>query len=409
VACLRDQNRTEQNNNKMMMQNHHGHNPHHHPSSSPTGHTATTAMAEVSIYWDYENLPLKFGVRPTDASKAIVEAAAPFGRIVARRLYADMSRYSQGSSTYNNNNNNNMNNNGSSHWSALDSSGFDLVNTPRRNQKETVDKKMIADIFTNAWDSCRHCKPVVILLTGDGDFAYTLSKLRDRGVMSIVIHGDDGNVANILKASADMAMSFETDVLAAAAARRNQIQTMTATTTAAGGNFTTCAVSSASNDALLICKLVLNETSGQDNAWLVGSKLAVSFHGSNKHNTTPLGDDPKERYRRARNCAIQKGWLIKGRKSIVEGKDKGDIVSVANNVSGNNPSLYSMEDFYRVSIHGKMELEASPTNITTPSKNTNCMGSTIATGTGTGNTKLFVKNIPSKVSIFPLHSIPFTR
>ena len=66
--------------------------------------------------------------------------------------------------------------------SSLDSSGFDLVSTPTRNNKETLDKKLIADVLTFAWDSAVRNddkKPCVALLTGDGDYAYTLSKLRD--------------------------------------------------------------------------------------------------------------------------------------------------------------------------------------------------------------------------------------
>ena len=100
--------------------------------------------------------------------------------------------------------------------SSLDSSGFDLVNVPCRNQKETLDKKLIADCLTFAWDSAVRnddTKPAIVLLTSDGDYAYTLAKLRDRGVMTIVMVGKDCSVASILVDTADVALSLEDDVL----------------------------------------------------------------------------------------------------------------------------------------------------------------------------------------------------
>ena len=144
---------------------------------------------------------------PADASKAIVSAVSKYGRIVDRRLYFDMAQQQQQQQ---------QSSLGTHHWSALDSSGFDLVNTPRRNQKETLDKKMIADILTFAWDSAvrnDNCKPCVVLLTSDGDYAYTLSKLRDRGVMSVVMHGNNSTTAQILKSAADIPLDFQQDVL----------------------------------------------------------------------------------------------------------------------------------------------------------------------------------------------------
>jgi hypothetical protein len=91
------------------------------------------------------------------------------------------------------------------------------VNTPQRNQKETLDKKMIADVLLFCWDSATRNQSTnkgscVVLVTSDGDYAYTLNKLRDRGVSSVVIYGH-GNVADILISSADVALSLEHDVL----------------------------------------------------------------------------------------------------------------------------------------------------------------------------------------------------
>jgi hypothetical protein len=155
---------------------------------------------EVAIFWDYENVPLPGQFSSAAAAKAIVNAVSPYGRIVDRRLYYNFENFM----------------NGPRDPSSLDSSGFDLVNTPTRNQKESLDKKMIADILTFAWDMSVRGelkKPCVVLLTSDGDYAYTISKLRDRGVMTVVMLGKSCSVAKILVDCADVALSLEDDVL----------------------------------------------------------------------------------------------------------------------------------------------------------------------------------------------------
>lgn len=160
---------------------------------------------EIAIFWDYENVPLPPWCSPAEASKRVHKSVSKYGRIVERRLYFDYSKWS------------NVTAGGPRDCSSLDLSGFDLVNTPTRNTKETLDKKLIADVLTFAWDcSVRNAdqKPCVVLLTSDGDYAYTLAKLRDRGVMNVVMFGRDCSVAQILVDNADVALSFENDVLA---------------------------------------------------------------------------------------------------------------------------------------------------------------------------------------------------
>ena len=153
---------------------------------------------DVAIFWDYENVPLPPWCNPADAAKRIHGAVSKYGRITDRRIYFDSAKASQGGRG----------------WSELDLSGFDLVNTPTRNSKETLDKKMIVDILAFAWDcTATSRKPCVVLLTSDGDYAYTLAKLRDRGVMNIVMFGKDSSVAQILVDNAEVALSFERDVL----------------------------------------------------------------------------------------------------------------------------------------------------------------------------------------------------
>lgn len=173
----------------------------------PDNPTQQTAR-ELAIFWDYENVSLPKWCDPAEASSAIVQRLGHLGRIVDRRLYFDFES-SEGSSM-------------KRLWSSLDSSGFALVNTPRRGvagdviKKETLDKKLIADVLTFAWDSAVRSKdavkPCVVLLTSDGDYAYTLNRLRDRGVTTVVIY-NEGRVAPVLTSSADLPLRLEQDIL----------------------------------------------------------------------------------------------------------------------------------------------------------------------------------------------------
>jgi hypothetical protein len=182
---------------------------------------------EVAVFWDYENVPLPENCHAVEVSKCIHNALSKYGRIVERRLYSDSRKWNAGLSTANRR--------------FLDASGFDLVDTPSKGAKEAVDKKMIADVLTFAWDSSMRYarlsgadgreshggdhhhqqgrgswanRPCVVLVTSDGDYAYALSKLRDRGVHSVVLYGRDDTVSQILVDTADDAYSFEKDILA---------------------------------------------------------------------------------------------------------------------------------------------------------------------------------------------------
>ena len=153
-------------------------------------------VKEIAIYWDYENIPLPSLCTPVKAAKCIHNAVSKYGRIVDRRIYFDFGKINPPVGA------------------ELDLSGFDLVNTPTRNTKETLDKKIIADFLTFAWDcNVRRIYPVVVLLTSDGDYSYILAKLRDRGVMNVVMYGKEQNVSQILVDNADVALNFEKDVL----------------------------------------------------------------------------------------------------------------------------------------------------------------------------------------------------
>jgi len=169
----------------------------------------TVAEREVAIYWDYENTPLPPSCTPAEATKSIHNAVSKYGIVVERRVYFDDQH---------------------SNSSGMELSGFDLVSTPACSSKETLHKRLIADVLTFAWDSTRRDdrrKPCVVLIAADDDYAYALAKLRDRGVQ-VLVFGKDRSVPQILTDNADVSLSFEKDVLSFRSTQQRQLSSITA-------------------------------------------------------------------------------------------------------------------------------------------------------------------------------------
>ena len=152
----------------------------------------------VGIFWDYENVRIPIHIKSTVAANRIRDAVIGHGQIVERRLYYDAKKPSESWTDRAN----------------LDQGGFTLVDCPTRGRKETLDKKLIVDIMAFAYPNANSRTPTcVVLITSDGDYAYTLSKIRDLGVKTIVIHGPATNTAAVLFDVCDHALSFLHDVL----------------------------------------------------------------------------------------------------------------------------------------------------------------------------------------------------
>jgi hypothetical protein len=257
---------------------------------------------EIAIYWDYENVPLPDGYNAAVAAKAIVDAVSSYGRIVDRRLYFDFQRFTKF---------------GPQDSSSLDSSGFDLVNTPTRNQKETLDKKLIADVLTFAWDSAvrnDNIKPCVVLLTSDGDYAYTLSKLRDRGVMTIVMVGKGCTVASILLDTADVSLSLEHDVLAK---NTNSVKATTGATHGDEGSF-----------LKTLCRIVGENQSNSEDKWIdFGSVSSLLQQRIRKESPNV---DYKEHAKSVKKEAETQNLIETGRRKLQTAGGKRIIVSSSN-------------------------------------------------------------------------------
>lgn len=355
------------------------------------------------MFWDYETvvIPPRFS-NPVEVSNAIVSAVSHYGRIVDRRMYMDFNRRRTEDAAL---------------WSALNSSGFDLVDTPARQQgtKETLDKKLIVDVLTFAWDSAvrnDNVKPVVVLLTSDGDYAYTLQKLRDRGVMAIVIYASDLAVTSILKAAADTALDFENDVINAV--RKNNMSTASSFGSASSPKLRHKSSSeSAEDDALVLVqvllplmykdKAIVSEQHGDMSntttatKWVISANAASQFRSElSRQSSHSPPKNMKERYQAARKFAMAHGWVLQGRRKLsVPGTP---IVALSEDL-GKTKNEYSLEDFMSVTDEGSRILAsgamASPPR--TPSTRNECHSGNKITS-DEPDAFLFVKNISKPVS-----------
>ena len=74
------------------------------------------------------------------------------------------------------------------HRASLEQLGFTIVDCPTSRKKEAVDKKIIVDSMMFAVTrSARQQKCSVLLVSGDGDFAHMLSRLKGVGVHTCAV------------------------------------------------------------------------------------------------------------------------------------------------------------------------------------------------------------------------------
>jgi len=94
--------------------------------------------------------------------------------------------------------------------SELQSSGVSLTDCPHNGRKDAADKMMIVDMLAFALD---HPSPAtIVLISGDRDFVYALSTLRNRRYTVVLIVPNRG-AHIILKSQANVILEWRYDVL----------------------------------------------------------------------------------------------------------------------------------------------------------------------------------------------------
>jgi NYN domain len=374
---------------------------------------------DVGVFWDYENLPLPSGTDVPKACQAIIKAISSFGRIRDQRLYFDFGdnvpQHSKNPS-----------------WSVLDSV-FDLVNTPKRNRsKETLDKKLISDVWAYAWDMSFRSNSAgcsIVLISSDGDYAHTLNKLRNRGVHCIVVHGAIESVSSVLKASADVVLSLQDDILGPHAVPRTDRPAIIVEPKKAIEPAATFAQQHDMNNeplvptwkseathknerpainpnhsikdpnevqgkrriyrAIALCKTLQTLSDNRDgdgatSCWVTGPRVTALFAAE----TGLVLVDSKERlqsFRSARDLAEQLGWISHGYRLIGLDDETSSVKVIETSCTINSNPLYQKaklgEDYLRLTERGRL---VATTDFSPAALKTTCC---------------FIKNIPVKSSL----------
>jgi len=150
----------------------------------------------VGIFWDFENCS-----PPSDApGYAVVESirkmAHKFGRVTLFKAYLELSENTS-SKTLN-------------LRSELQSSGVTLADCPHNGRKDVADQMLMIDMVT--WCLDDPTPATVILISGDRDFVYAVSAIRQRCYGVVLVVPPQG--AHItLKSQANLVLEWKRDIL----------------------------------------------------------------------------------------------------------------------------------------------------------------------------------------------------
>jgi len=153
-------------------------------------HGAGSTLREtVTVFWDYENCPCPMSTRVSDLVKLIKDTVDNYleKKLTKRiQLYASINRLHHNTRA-----------------DFLDS-GVLLMDVATKNKLESVDKRIIADIGVFAADLAHSNEVgIIVLISGDSDFGYILSRLRDRSYISKILLFTQQHTRNTLDMHAD--------------------------------------------------------------------------------------------------------------------------------------------------------------------------------------------------------------
>ncbi|KAH7877683.1 NYN domain-containing protein [Lentinula edodes] len=137
-------------------------------TGSSAGHNG-----QVAIFWDYDNCSPPPNISGYVLVSRIRDLAHEYGSVNLFKAYTHISEQTSTRSL--------------ALRSELQSSGISLTDCPRNDRKDTVDQMIIADVLTFAMDNPYPTTTTIMLISGERDFAYTLSILRLRMYRVVVV------------------------------------------------------------------------------------------------------------------------------------------------------------------------------------------------------------------------------
>lgn len=171
-------------------------NTHHKTSNGHlNNHAPQSPPPKVAVFWDFENCPPPSGMPGYVVVENIRNVTHHFGDITLFKAYLEISDISP---------------NKKSLRSELQSSGVSLTDCPHNGRKDAADKMMMVDMLAFAID---HPPPAtIVIISGDRDFVYAISTLRNRRYGIVLIVPNSG-APIILKSQANAILEWRYDIL----------------------------------------------------------------------------------------------------------------------------------------------------------------------------------------------------
>lgn len=147
-----------------------------------------------AVFWDFENCPPPSGMPGYYVVENLRKVIHRFGSMIALKAYLQITDSTSKKSLR----------------SELQSSGVSLIDCPHNGRKDAADKMILVDMLAFALDTPPPA--TIVLISGDRDFVYALSTLRNRKYNIVLIVPNKG-ASVILKSQANMILEWKYDVL----------------------------------------------------------------------------------------------------------------------------------------------------------------------------------------------------
>ncbi|KDQ08357.1 hypothetical protein BOTBODRAFT_166064 [Botryobasidium botryosum FD-172 SS1] len=158
--------------------------------------TPRPPVERVGIFWDFENCPPPSNTPGYIVADSVRRMAHRFGSVTLFKAYLELSENTSPKTL--------------TLRSELQSSGVSLTDCPHNGRKDVADKMLMIDMM--AWCLDNATPATVVLISGDRDFVYAISVIRQRRYNVVLVVPPQG--AHItLKSQANLVLEWRYDVL----------------------------------------------------------------------------------------------------------------------------------------------------------------------------------------------------
>lgn len=150
----------------------------------------------IDVYWDLENIRPSKDSNIIDITNQIRSCLQQFGIINKKNIYIDSQSLNEAKTKR----------------ADMCLSGWNIIDTPHRNKKESVDKKIIMDVLSSIITRDQsHKNMMICIITSDSDFAELFSRIRDFGVHTCIFYGK--NPSQLLLNCSEYSFNWDDDII----------------------------------------------------------------------------------------------------------------------------------------------------------------------------------------------------